>query len=121
MKKEAIHDDEPRLTGSQELRNGLPAAATKHARLETYRQQLTAGRPASATVGPNAAPAAVILEALAGASHSGRGRHRAGLRLPRYFLLEQRAVQVVAALRRVPRGERSATGGWWRSWSASWP
>ena len=52
--------------GSRNSPAASPAAATKHTR-GAYRQQLTAGRPASTTVGPEAKrAAAVILEVLAG-------------------------------------------------------
>ena len=84
-------------SGSRHPKTAPPAAATKHAR-GAYRQQLTAGRPASPPVGPEAKrAAAVILEVLAGVRTPAAAAAALGLRLPRYFLLEQRAVQGLVA------------------------
>ena len=71
-----------------------------------YRRQLTAARPGAPTIGPEARRAAVvILEVLAGVRTPGGAAGVLGIRLPRYYLLEQRAIAgLIAACEPRPRG-----------------
>jgi hypothetical protein len=63
-----------------------------------FGQELTAGRPGSPPLGPEAKrAAAVVLEVLAGVRTPTAAAAALGIRLPRYFLLEQRAVQGLVA------------------------
>src|SRR5262249_17665290 len=76
-----------------------------------YRRQLTAPGPAPPTVGPQAGRAAVvILEVLAGVRTPTGAAAVLGIRLPRYYLLEQRAIQgLIAACEPRPRGRTVST------------
>jgi hypothetical protein len=71
-----------------------------------YRRQLAAARPGVPTIGPEARRAAVvILEVLAGVRTPGGAAGVLGIRLPRYYLLEQRAIAgLIAACEPRPRG-----------------
>jgi hypothetical protein len=72
----------------------------------SYRRQLTAVRPGTSEVGVEAKRlAAVILEVLAGVRSPTGAATALGIRLPRYYLWEERAVQgLVAACEPRPRG-----------------
>jgi hypothetical protein len=72
----------------------------------SYRRQLTALRPGTSEVGVEAKRlAAVILEVLAGVRTPTGAATALGIRLPRYYLWEERAVQgLVAACEPRPRG-----------------
>jgi hypothetical protein len=80
-------------------------ATAKRSR-EAYRRQLTAARPGAPTIGPEARRAAVVvLEVLAGVRTPGGAAGVLGIRLPRYYLLEQRAIAgLIAACEPRPRG-----------------
>lgn len=68
-------------------------AAAKRIRA-SYRRQLTAGRPGAPSPGPQAKrTAAVILEVLAGVRTPVSAATVLGIRLPRYYALEERAIQ----------------------------
>src|SRR6516164_2675583 len=87
---------------------------------ETYRRQLTAVRPGVARPGSEARrAAAVILEVLAGVRTPAGAAAALSIRLPRYYVLEQRAIggliaaceprpvgRVVSSDRRLARLER---------------
>jgi hypothetical protein len=72
----------------------------------SYRRQLTATRPGVPGAGTEAKrAAAVILEVLAGVRTPTAAAAALAIRLPRYYLLEQRAVQgLVSACEPRPRG-----------------
>jgi hypothetical protein len=72
----------------------------------SYRRQLTAPRPGVSGAGTEAKrAAAVILEVLAGVRTPTAAAVALAIRLPRYYLLEQRAVQgLVSACEPRPRG-----------------
>ena len=93
-------------------------------RLAADRQQLTAGRPASTTVGPEAKrAAAVILEVLAGVRDSAAAAACAGA--PPAALLSAGTAGRAGAGRRlgapVPRGRTISPDRWLASWSVSPP
>jgi hypothetical protein len=67
-------------------------AAAQKAR-ETYRRQLTAAGPGAPSIGLEARrAAALVLEVLAGVRTPAGAATALGIRLPRYYLLEQRAI-----------------------------
>ncbi len=60
----------------------------------TYRRQLTADCPEAPHIGPEARrAAALVLEVLAGVRTPAGAATALGIRLPRYYLLEQRAIR----------------------------
>ncbi len=60
----------------------------------TYRRQLTADCPQAPHIGPEARrAAALVLEVLAGVRTPAGAATALGIRLPRYYLLEQRAIR----------------------------
>jgi hypothetical protein len=71
-----------------------------------YRQQLTAAGPGKPAAGGEARRlAAVILEVLAGVCTPAGAAQALGIRLPRYYFLEQRAIRgLVAACEPRPKG-----------------
>jgi len=77
----------------------------------SYRRQLTVPRPGVSGAGTEAKrAAAVILEVLAGVRTPAAAAAALAIRLPRYYLLEQRAVQgLVWACERRPRGRVIST------------
>ena len=89
----------------------------------SYRQQLTAPRPGVSGAGTEAKrAAAVILEVLAGVRTPTAAAAALAIRLPRYYLLEQRAVQGLSRrASRVLVDESLALTGGWRGWSVNWP
>ena len=80
-------------------------AAGKRTRA-TYRRQLTAARPGAPSLGTQAKrTAAVILEVLAGVRTPVSAASALGIRLPRYYALEERAIQgLISACEPRPRG-----------------
>jgi hypothetical protein len=80
-------------------------SSTKRSRAP-YRQQLTAAGPGKPAAGGEARRlAAVILEVLAGVCTPASGAQALGIRLPRYYFLEQRAIRgLVAACEPRPKG-----------------
>ena len=80
-------------------------AAAKRTRA-SYRRELTAPRPGGPGIGAEAQrAAALILEVLAGVRSPTSAASALGIRLPRYYLLEQRAVQgLILACAPRPRG-----------------
>src|SRR5271154_511805 len=84
---------------------GSTPASAKRTRAP-YRQQLTAGGPGKPAAGAEARRlAAVILEVLAGVCPRASGAQALGIRLPRYYFLEQRAIRgLVAACEPRPKG-----------------
>jgi hypothetical protein len=80
-------------------------AAAKRTRA-TYRRHLTAGRPGAPGLGTQAKrAAAVILEVLAGVRTPVSAASALGIRLPRYYALEERAIQgLISACEPRPRG-----------------
>lgn len=85
--------------------------ATKKRSRGAYRQQLTASRPGAAAFGIEARrAAAVILEVLAGVRTPASAATALGIRVPRYYLLEERAIQgLIAACEPRPRGRTVST------------
>ena len=80
-------------------------ATAKRAR-GAYRRQLTATRPGAPGLGTQAKrAAAVILEVLAGVRTPVSAASALGIRVPRYYLLEERAIQgLISACEPRPRG-----------------
>jgi hypothetical protein len=85
-------------------------AAGQRARA-TYRQQLTVARPGAPNIGLEARrAAALILEVLAGVRTPAGAATALGIRLPRYYLWEQRAIQgLIAACEPRPVGRTVST------------
>ena len=85
--------------------SGNEPATTKRSR-EAYRRQLTSTRPGAQGVGTEARrAAAVILEVLAGVRTTASAASALKIRLARYYLWEQRAIQgLIAACEPRPRG-----------------
>jgi hypothetical protein len=85
-------------------------AAPKRCR-GSYRRQLATGRPGLAGIGPEARRcAAVILEVLAGVRTPTAAAAALSIRLPRYYLLEERAIQgLVSACAPRPKGRTVST------------
>jgi len=77
----------------------------------SYRQQLTAARPGVPIIGPEARrAAALVLEVLAGVRTPAGAATALGIRLPRYYLLEQRAIQgLISACEPRPVGRTVST------------
>ena len=77
----------------------------------TYRRQLTATGSEGPNIGLEARrAAALILEVLAGVRTPGGAATALGIRLPRYYLLEQRAIQgLIAACQPRPVGRTVST------------
>jgi len=77
----------------------------------TYRRQLTATGSGSSNIGLEARrAAALILEVLAGVRTPAGAATALGIRLPRYYLLEQRAIQgLIAACQPRPVGRTVST------------
>lgn len=87
-----------------------------------YRQQLTAAGPGRSAAGTEARRlAAVILEVLAGVQTPTSAALALGIRPPRYYFLEQRALGgLVSACEPGPRDARSTATGRLPDWSGSW-
>ena len=85
-------------------------AAPKRCR-GSYRRQLATGRPGLAGIGPETRRcAAVILEVLAGVRTPTSAAAALSIRLPRYYLLEERAIQgLVSACAPRPKGRTVST------------
>jgi hypothetical protein len=77
----------------------------------TYRRQLTAARPGAPNIGFEARrTAALILEVLAGVRTPAAAATALGIRLPRYYLWEQRAIQgLISACEPRPVGRTIST------------
>jgi hypothetical protein len=77
----------------------------------TYRRHLTAAGPEAPNTRPEARrAAAVILEVLAGVRTPASAAAALGIRLPRYYLLEERAIHgLIAACAPRPRGRTAST------------
>ena len=88
----------------------------------TYRRQLTAARPGAPSIGLEARrAAALVLEVLAGVRTPAGAATALGIRLPRYYLLEQRAIQgLISACEPRRSGAPSRPTGDSLAWSASW-
>lgn len=87
------------------------AGATAKRSRGVYRRQLTASRPGSGAFGIEARrAAAVILEVLAGVRTPATAATALEIRLPRYYLLEERAIQgLISACEPRPRGRTVST------------
>ena len=95
------------VTRSAGQRDGTSATPSSAKRSRApYRQQLTAAGPGKPAAGSEARRlAAVILEVLAGVCTPASGAQALGIRLPRYYFLEQRAIRgLVAACEPRPKG-----------------
>jgi len=95
------------VTGTAVQRGGTNAAPSSAKRSRApYRQQLTATGPGKPAAGGEARRlAAVILEVLAGVSTPASAAQALGIRLPRYYFLEQRAIRgLVSACEPRPKG-----------------
>jgi hypothetical protein len=95
------------VTRTTAQRGGTGAAPSSAKRSRApYRQQLTAAGPGKPAAGGEARRlAAVILEVLAGVCTPASGAQALGIRLPRYYFLEQRAIRgLVAACEPRPKG-----------------
>src|SRR5207237_2868031 len=95
------------VTRTAGQRGGTSAAPSSAKRSRApYRQQLTAAGPGKpAASGEARRLAAVILEVLAGVCTPASGAQALGIRLPRYYFLEQRAIRgLVAACEPRPTG-----------------
>jgi hypothetical protein len=87
------------VTRSAVQRDGTSATPSSAKRSRApYRQQLTAAGPGKPAAGSEARRlAAVILEVLAGMQTPAIGAQALGIRLPRYYFLEQRAIRGLVA------------------------
>jgi hypothetical protein len=95
------------VTRTAAQRGGTSAAPSSAKRSRApYRQQLTAAGPGKPAAGGEARRlAAVILEVLAGVCTPASAAQALGIRLPRYYFLEQRAIRgLVAACEPRPKG-----------------
>jgi hypothetical protein len=95
------------VTRTAVQRGGTSAAPSSAKRSRApYRQQLTAAGPGKPAAGGEARRlAAVILEVRAGGCTPARGAQALGIRLPRYYFLEQRAIRgLVSACEPRPKG-----------------
>jgi hypothetical protein len=92
-------------TAAQRGGTGGAASSPKRSRAP-YRQQLTAAGPGKPAAGGEARRlAAVILEVLAGVCTPTSAAQALGIRLPRYYFLEQRAIRgLVSACEPRPKG-----------------
>lgn len=77
----------------------------------SYRRQLTAAPAANSTIEPDARrKAAIVLEVLAGMRTPAAAASALAIRLPRYYLLEERAIKgLIAACQARPRGRTVST------------
>jgi hypothetical protein len=96
-----------RVHGSATLEERATPKRTRGA----YRRQLTATRPGAPGLGTQAKrAAAVILEVLAGVRTPVNAASVLGIRVPRYYQLEERAIQgLIAACEPRPRGRTVST------------
>ena len=96
------------VQGSESSEEPAPAKRSRGA----YRRQLTATRSGAPSLGEQAKrAAALILEVLAGVRTPAGAASALGIRLPRYYLLEERAIKgLISACEPRPRGRTVSTG-----------